>query len=65
MPRLRQRTGAGVRDRPVRAVLTSMQSMRRSDQIPRGKNVPAMPQTQRARGREVDVPALRAARLPA
>ena len=65
MPGLRPRPGAGAGDGPMRAVLAAVPRMRRTDPVPRRARVPAVPEARRAGRREVDVPALRQARLSA
>ena len=63
MPNLRPGPSAGAGGGPVRAVLALLPGMRQADPIPRRDGVSAVPEASRARRHEIDLPALREARL--
>lgn len=63
MPKLRPGPGAGAGGGSVRAVFALLPGMRQADPIPRRSGVSAVPEAGRTRRREIDLPALRKARL--
>lgn len=65
MPKLRPGPSAGAGGWSVRVVLALLPGMRQADPIPRRDGVSAVPEASRARRHEIDLPALREARLSA
>lgn len=65
MPTLWAGPGAGVGGGSVRAVFALLPGMRQIDAVPQRGGVPAVSEAGQARGREIDLPALRKTRLSA